>query len=824
MIEDLIKYNKDADSKQIADTVIYKYLFEKQDTHYCSSFKRIESDIASILTRIPAMFSNYTNHDITHSLRIADYMVSLLPGHIEEYSHTELAIMLISAIFHDVGMSVSETEAALDISKQDEIRKTHHIRSEKFVLEKASIDYFKINTSNDVNFKKIVSLIVRAHGEDGSWIESNLQTDEEYGSERVNPLFIACLLRLSDYLDFDSRRTPLCLFNYLKLESVSYEEWRKHFPITNFIKINNERQIYFYGHCDEPEVYHQISKYFEDIEQEIKSAKILLFEGDNKYTLDISNFVLDKINHNNFSSVNLQFNMDYAAITNLLMGENLYSDKTVVIRELLQNSIDACLVKQELCIKNSLSYNPEIKIIVDSNKITIFDNGIGMTKKIIENYFLCVGKSYYTSETFKNLNCNYNPISHYGIGFLASFLLTDTIEITTIPFEDKKLKYNFNVNKDDRNVEIITFDEANPDSGTSVSFINNIADEVFQTVDEIIKYIENLFLEISVPISIYDKDTHKKTIQKKTIDKNKRIDISNYLNNIQCSFKALSVKETCRINNVYNPFSLFENNYIYDPQHLPDKIIDSTDLYNYQQNTAESYDITNSVLPNDTLYILKVFPLDFVSESYYDSFFDYNDDVVMAYDRTFNKFPQETINVLINDWELPNQFDEIGKIDLLNRKKRNDKYKHFLSEVDRLLTKLDYETESFLYKIEAKRIFYNNDFYSYITIDKQIKAGEKNEVAFHNINIGQYRIIIPSMLESFMPFQWYINVNTNNIFPSISRDSISSKISAELGYAIGYAYNKYLCDLETDISKKEFINQFIKKIYPEIDTNIFIKK
>ena len=100
MIEDLIKYNKDADSKQIADTVIYKYLFEKQDTHYCSSFKRIESDISSILTRIPAMFSNYTNHDITHSLRIADYMVSLLPGHIEEYSHTELAIMLISAIFH----------------------------------------------------------------------------------------------------------------------------------------------------------------------------------------------------------------------------------------------------------------------------------------------------------------------------------------------------------------------------------------------------------------------------------------------------------------------------------------------------------------------------------------------------------------------------------------------------------------------------------------------------------------------------------------------------------------------------------------------------
>ena len=824
MIEDLIKYNKDADSKQIADTVIYKYLFEKQDTHYCSSFKRIESDISSILTRIPAMFSNYTNHDITHSLRIADYMVSLLPGHIEEYSHTELAIMLISAIFHDVGMSVSETEAALDISKQDEIRKTHHIRSEKFVLEKASIDYFKINTSNDVNFKKIVSLIVRAHGEDFSWIEKNIKDDEEYGTDSVNPLFITCLLRLSDFLDFDSRRTPLCLFKYLQLRAFSYDEWRKHFPITNYRKINHERQIYFKGHCEEPEVYHQISKYFEEIEKEIKKEKLLLFESDEKYKLDISDNILDKLEPTKFSSVNLQFNMDYVAITNLLMGENLYADKTVVIRELLQNSIDACLLKKELSAKKSEKYTPEIRIIIDSNKISICDNEIGMSKKIIENYFLCIGKSYYTSEAFKNTGASFNPISHYGIGFLSCFLLTNNIEITTIPFEDNKLKYHFIVNKDDRNVEILTYDQQATGSGTSVSFINNKSDEVFRTAEEIIKYIENLFLDFPVPISVYDKDSYIKTIQIKTVDTNKRIDISKYLNNVQCSFSTMFSKEFCRINNVYNPFSFFDNNYLYDPLHLPEIILDSTDFYNYRQNTAESYDITNIVLPNNKIYILRIYPLDFESENYYDSFFDYNDDIEMSYERTFNKFPQETITILLFESEIINQFDDIGKIDLLDRASKDEKYKHFLSEIEKLLAKLNYETDSFLYKIETKQIFYNENFYSYITDNKQIKSEEKNDLAFHNIRIGQYRIILPSLLDSFMPFHWYINVNTNNIFPNISRDSISSKISAELGYAIGYAYNKYLCDMETDISKKEFINQFIKKFYPEIDTNIFIKK
>ena len=82
---------------------------------------------------------------------------------------------------------------------------------------------------------------------------------------------------------------------------------------------------------------------------------------------------------------------------------------------------------------------------------------------------------------------------------------------------------------------------------------------------------------------------------------------------------------------------------------------------------------------------------------------------------------------------------------------------------------------------------------------------EKNALAFHNIRVGQYRILLPSLLDSFMPFHWYINVNTNNIFPNISRDSISSKISAELGYAIGYAYNMYLFEQESDSGKKDFI-------------------
>lgn len=822
MIEDLIKYNNEADPQQIKDTAIFKYLDDKKCNHYCSNLERIGSDIENILTRIPAMFSNYTNHDITHSLRIADYMVSLLPAPIEEYSYTELAIMLISAIFHDVGMSVSETESSLDISKQDEIRQTHHIRSEEFVLKKTSMDYFKIKSSRDVNFQKIVSLIVRAHGEDISWIENYLQTDEEYGTDSINPLFIACLLRLSDYLDFDSRRTPYNLFNYLDLKAKSYDEWRKHFPISNYIKINEQRQVYFMGNCEEPEVYHQICRYFGNIEKEIKNEKELLFDCSDKYKLDISDVVLNRIKNNKFSSVNLQFNMDYAAITNLLMGENLYSDKTIVIRELLQNSIDACLVKQELCKKKSITYRPEIKILIDSNKLSICDNGIGMTKKVIENYFLCIGKSYYTSEAFKNIGASFNPISHYGIGFLSCFLLTNTINVHTVPFEDINLSYDFSINKDDRNVEIKTFDEKNSESGTSIAFVNNYSDEIFSSTKSIVQYITELFFNIPIPINIYEGKKLVETIPIRNIDMTNRIDISKCLNNVQCSFKTIARKESCRIIEKLCPFSL-RNNYIYDPEHLPDIILDDEDLYNYQQNTHESYDISHFILPNDRIQILKIYPLESDAEDYYDNYFEYNDEAQEAYDKTLEKYPEESINILLEDSELLNEFEEYEKIDL-SYIAGTAQYKKFVSLIGDLLKKLNYDVDSFMCDIELMPVFYNEDFYTYMVIDRQIKSMEKNALAFHNIRVGQYRILIPSLLDSFMPFQWHINVNTNNIFPNISRDSISSKISAELGYAIGYAYNKYLYDLETDISKKEFINQFIKKYYSEIDTNIFIKK
>ncbi|MBP3709107.1 MAG: HD domain-containing protein [Treponema sp.] len=223
---------------EIKETKIYRYLEKNSKTFHCENINKVTAYAQSFLSRIPTMFSNYTNHDIGHSARVADYMAELLPCSIEKYNDTELVVMLYSAIFHDIGMAVSETENNLTPSTQDDIRKTHHIRSEKFINGKTEKDdCFTIDNESSVNFKSLVASIVRTHGEDFSWIEKNLKKNECFGNDIVNPQFISCLLRLGDYLDFDSRRTPYHLFQFLNLSKKSFSEWKKHFPITNYNKV-----------------------------------------------------------------------------------------------------------------------------------------------------------------------------------------------------------------------------------------------------------------------------------------------------------------------------------------------------------------------------------------------------------------------------------------------------------------------------------------------------------------------------------------------------------------------------------------------------------
>ncbi|GAH09223.1 unnamed protein product, partial [marine sediment metagenome] len=109
----------------------------------------------------------------------------------------------------------------------------------------------------------------------------------------------------------------------------------------------------------------------------------------------------------------------------------MYSRKTVAIRELIQNAIDACILQQVL----EDDYDPKIEIILDNETLVVRDNGRGMSLDIIKNYLKVLGKSYYKSNdlagVLKNFITSPDFIAEFGLGIFSYFLLAKSFTIYT---------------------------------------------------------------------------------------------------------------------------------------------------------------------------------------------------------------------------------------------------------------------------------------------------------------------------------------------------------------------------------------------------------
>src|SRR5690606_39027056 len=134
-----------------------------------------------------------------------------------------------------------------------------------------------------------------------------------------------------------------------------------------------------------------------------------------------------------------QFNLSKRQVIDLLMGTKLYGNPQVALRELLQNSIDACLLREAQEKKWNNLYKPEItvKYYLEGGDtiLEVADNGTGMDQYIIDTYYSKVGSSFYKSTDFYNLksesNTDFTPTSRFGIGILSCFMVADTLIVDT---------------------------------------------------------------------------------------------------------------------------------------------------------------------------------------------------------------------------------------------------------------------------------------------------------------------------------------------------------------------------------------------------------
>ena len=124
-----------------------------------------------------------------------------------------------------------------------------------------------------------------------------------------------------------------------------------------------------------------------------------------------------------------------------LMIHSLYSNKEIVLRELISNASDASDKLRFEALSNNALYgsDTELKIRVAFDKaartLTITDNGIGMSRQEVIDNIGTIAKSG-TREFFNALSGDQakdaNLIGQFGVGFYSAFIIADKVSLTTL--------------------------------------------------------------------------------------------------------------------------------------------------------------------------------------------------------------------------------------------------------------------------------------------------------------------------------------------------------------------------------------------------------
>ncbi|MCL2166915.1 MAG: ATP-binding protein, partial [Clostridiales bacterium] len=332
--------------------------------------------------------------------------------------------------------------------------------------------------------RDLIGLVARSHGMPlrdpriQDYLDSfPLTTSPPVTMVQGIPVFyLMAILRLADYLHAGTARAPEERDKAQRIASpVSRNEYAWNQAVYDRMiwhirrgKIDALAGISDTKHSDDLEIqadpedsvtYLKLEDWIHAVQNEIDGCWAVLAEKyDTPYPLSIHWLTSNIFKDSEIKRFNGQFLTRPARLTAnpdiaKLLVEPLYgSDPSFGVRELLQNAVDACNERVEWTRRENIRREKEdkkpldcpegyIRIDVDTqseNKtLTIRDNGIGMSADNLLNYYLVAGASYRDSSAWREayLGEDNKPTvmrsGRFGVGALATFLLGDSVTVTT---------------------------------------------------------------------------------------------------------------------------------------------------------------------------------------------------------------------------------------------------------------------------------------------------------------------------------------------------------------------------------------------------------
>jgi hypothetical protein len=453
----------------IKDTALWKRLndFSGSDSDVAAflatNLIAICEEAADRMRSFPSLHPQYTLHDERHLLRVTELMARVLPTEVlsKVLNPVEIALLILSAYFHDQGMVLEKgeiaaldadgsfrifrdnweiehpnlrevkerlseksvtgpAEAALRQAEQellaglltDFVRQTHGTRSAELVRTKCGSD--PRWTVAGTNIAGLVAKLALSHVRPARELSPSggFRYDESVGTYRVNMRYLGMVLRVADILDLDRDRTPDSLYRTIDFKSrVSLAEWEKHRSVEGWAI--EPGLVQFTMQCEHPEYQRAAYEFMGWIDYELTETAGLAREfpsafAEYKWHLPLkTDRSRIEPKGNSYIFNDLEFTLSRNEVVKLLMMDRLYSGPWLCVRELLQNALDALRYRRAMFNRDAqvdwTHGKVEFKHWLNNDGDEVLrctDNGSGMDLKTILGFLTKVGRSYYRSPEF----------------------------------------------------------------------------------------------------------------------------------------------------------------------------------------------------------------------------------------------------------------------------------------------------------------------------------------------------------------------------------------------------------------------------------------
>lgn len=303
-------------------------------------------------------------------------------------------------------------------------------------------------------FAVMIGEIARSHWQSVAELERIFQGPEvntPFCGWTIDRLKIACILRCADAAQIDNRRAQGFKRALRRPKGVSDTHWRMQeqlYPPT-LTKGANDALNYAIGSkfkIEDAEAWWLAFDTLSMIDRELRDVHALLADTNRRpfaarrvCNIESPERLAQAIGTDGWHPIDAHVHVgDLPRLVHTLGGEALYgNDRSVVIRELMQNGADAIRAHRKL---KSLP-DDWGQITVRTGKegerewLEVEDNGIGLSTQVVRNFLLNFTASYWGSsamrEEFPTLAQDFAPTGKFGIGFFCVFMIGDHIRITS---------------------------------------------------------------------------------------------------------------------------------------------------------------------------------------------------------------------------------------------------------------------------------------------------------------------------------------------------------------------------------------------------------